>query len=244
MNEKCGIGVILCDLKESIVTKNPIPPILGNVRNFATFEFPMIYKTAKGVVPECIMKKEPDKGILPIILETAKDLERNGALAITTSCGFFAAFQRQIADSVSVPVFSSTLLLLPIIQKMIKSNQKIGVITANSEGLSEAHFKGVGAEKLPIALAGIENLPEWIKHLEEGECNLQKLTQEIAEVASKLVSENPDIGAILLECTELPSFAYEIQRQTKRPVFCLYTLANFIHSVVARKKLIIQGTEI
>jgi aspartate/glutamate racemase len=204
----------------------------------------MIYKTAKGVMPECLMKKKPDNDVLPIILEAAKDLERNGALAITTSCGFFAAFQKQIADSVNIPVFSSTILLLPIIAKMIKSTQKIGVITANSRGLSEAHFKGVGAEEVPVVIAGIENLPEWIKHLEEGECNLKKLTQEIADVGFNLVSENPDIGAILLECTELPSFAYEIQKQTERPVFCLYTFANFIHNVVARKKLIIQGTEI
>jgi hypothetical protein len=244
VTERGGIGVILCDIENSLHTKKLMPPIIGNVRNSATFDFPIIYKIAKGVLPDCIMKKKPDYDLVPIVVEAAKDLEEEGVSAITTSCGFFSAFQRQIANSVRVPVFTSSLLQLPIICNMLNDNQKIGVISANSAGLSAEHLRGAGAEAVPIVLTGIENLSEWRRHLDEGCCDLQKLRDEITEVGKKLVLQNPEIGAILLECTELPYFAYYIQKQTQRPVFCLYTLANFVHSGVVRKQLIDQETEI
>ena len=187
MANRGGIGVILCDLKGSLHTKKMMPPIIGNIRNSATFDFPIIYKTAKGVLPDCLMKKKPDYDLVQIVVEAAKYLEQKGVSAITTSCGFFAAFQRQIANAVNVPVFTSSLLQLPIIYNMLNNRQKIGVISANAAGLSTEHLRGVGAETVPIVLAGIEDLPEWRRHLEEGHCDLHTLEEELTEVGRTLV---------------------------------------------------------
>ena len=38
--------------------------------------------------------------------------------AITTNCGFLAKFQREIAAAVTVPVFTSSLMLVPMVHRM------------------------------------------------------------------------------------------------------------------------------
>src|SRR5919198_842274 len=48
-------------------------------------------------------------------IQGARELERGGVRAITTNCGFLAMFQRELAAAVSVPVFTSTLMLVPLV---------------------------------------------------------------------------------------------------------------------------------
>ena len=54
-------------------------------------------------------------------------------------------------------------------------------------------------------------------------------------VAQQLVAEHPDVGAILLECSDMPPFAAAIQRAVGLPVFDFITMINWIyHGVVQR----------
>jgi Asp/Glu/hydantoin racemase len=48
-------------------------------------------------------------------------------------------------------------------------------------------------------------------------------------VARRLVTEHPDVGAIVLECTNMPPYAADIQRETGRPVFDIVALVTLIH---------------
>ena len=43
----------------------------------------------------------------------------------------------------------------------------------------------------------------------------------------------PDLGAFVLECTDLPPFAEAIRQTTGRPVFDFVTLLGWIHSALA-----------
>ena len=41
--------------------------------------------------------------------------------------------------------------------------------------------------------------------------------EEHVRVARRLVAEHPDVGAIVLECTNMPPYTADIQRETGRP---------------------------
>lgn len=58
---------------------------------------------------------------------------------------------------------------------------------------------------------------------------------EMAAAATKLVADNPEIGAIILECTNMVPYAPDIQRATGRPVFSIYTYLRWFYAGLAPK---------
>jgi hypothetical protein len=68
-----------------------------------------------------------------------------------------------------------------------------------------------------------------------GVYNPAKVEQEIVAVAKQMVSENDDIGAILLECTELSPHAFAVQDAVRLPVWDYTTLTKWIYSGTIRR---------
>jgi len=233
-----AIGVILYDTLT--------PRIPGDVGNATTFDFPVRLKYVKGLDWKKVMK--PDRpGVLPLLIKAAKELEKEGVKAITTSCGFTAVFQEELANAVNIPVFTSSLIQVPMVHRMLGDEKKVGIITANSRALSEEHFKGAGIDKsIPMAIVGIEEGEEWHRHGLESPKDIQtidpeKVATEVVVAAKRLISENPDVGAIVLECTQLPSYALAVQKATGLPVFDIYTLTNMVYDALFRKPFNLCG---
>jgi hypothetical protein len=144
-----ALGILMLD------TRFPRPP--GDVGNANTWPFPTQYRIVKGADTSRIMGEAPDPTLLEPFLEAARDLEAHGVRAITTSCGFLAVFQRELAAAVSIPVLTSSLLQVPIVSRLLRPDQKVGVLTERPH-LTERHFQAVGwsAAEIPVVL---ESLP-------------------------------------------------------------------------------------
>src|SRR5947209_19219755 len=100
------VGVLMLDTR--------FPRIPGDIGNATTFPFPMRYHRVTGAAPDLVVRRGAD-GLLDAFVDAARFLEREGVGAITTNCGFLVKFQRQMAAAVRVPVFTSSLLLVPIV---------------------------------------------------------------------------------------------------------------------------------
>ena len=61
------------------------------------------------------------------------------------------------------------------------------------------------------------------------------IERELVGVAREVVSKNPDVGAFLLECTELPPYAWAIQKAVRLPVFDFTSLINWVYNAVVRR---------
>src|SRR5205814_1766982 len=57
--------------------------------------------------------------------------------------------------------------------------------------------------------------------------------EEHVRVARRLVTDHADVGAIVLECTNMPPYAGDIQRETGRPVFDIVSLVAMLHGSLA-----------
>src|SRR5919202_5926643 len=141
-----------------LMLETSFPRIPGDIGNATTFDFPVLYRPVSGAAPKRLIF-ERDPGLLQPFVEAARELERAGVRAITTSCGFLALFQRQMAEAVSVPVFSSALIQVPMVYQMLRSDQRVGILTANRSALTEDHFRGVGwsSDRIPVHVTGLEN---------------------------------------------------------------------------------------
>ena len=224
-----AIGILMLESK--------FPRIPGDMGNATTWDFPVLYKVIKNASPDAVVRKS-DKGLLPHFIEGAKELEREGVRAITTNCGFLAMFQQEMAEAVDVPVFTSSLMQVPLVYAMLKPSQKVGIITIHAKSLTQRHLSAVGADKVPHVIMGTEGEEELSRVIldDEMELDVEKSRGEMVKVARKMVSNYPEVGAIVLECTNMTPYASAIQEEIGLPVFDIYTLVSMVHQSVVRKE--------
>lgn len=135
-----------------------------------------------------------------------------------------------------VPVASSSLMQIPSIRSILRPDQAIGVISFDGQRLNEGHLNAVGITDCSnIYIAGPPSEGGMKRCLRDGEpYDYPALEAELVAAARKLVDEHPDIGAIVLECTQFPPFALAIQRALGLPVYDVFTLASWFYSGLAR----------
>src|SRR5881296_4141018 len=131
--------------------------------NAASFPFPVRYERVAGADPDLVVRRGA-VGLLPAFVEGARQLESEGVGAITTNCGFLVKFQRELATSVRVPVFTSSLLLVPLVHRLLPPSQRIGIMTVDATSLTPEHLAGAGiGGDVPIAVAGMETEKEFTR---------------------------------------------------------------------------------
>jgi hypothetical protein len=77
-----------------------------------------------------------------------------------------------MAAAVSVPVFTSSLLQIPLVARMLRADQKVGVMTIDARHLTAAHLRAVGVEDMPLIIAGLETEKELTRVLIDNEPEL------------------------------------------------------------------------
>jgi hypothetical protein len=222
-----------------VVLKRFYPRLPGDIGNASTFDFPVRLHVAQEVDRSTRWKVfAGDREMLEPFLRAVKQLEQEGVKAVTSACGFLVQFQDIIADAVNIPVFMSSLLQIPLVYRMLRKDQMIGVITidASPRGLGKKAFEAAGAADIPIVVTGLEDSEAFNAIAEDREIMYpKKMEFDIVEHAKKLVKENPKVGAIVLECHNLPPWAKAIQDAVNLPVFDIYTLTNWVYSALVRK---------
>lgn len=210
------------------------PKLPGNVVNATTFSFPVLYKKVSFEIEQLF---NGDPALEKMIVDAAKELVADGARAIIGACGYFAHFQKQVAAAVKVPVFMSSLCQIPIIKIGLQPDQKILVMCASGDNVNQEFFSKVGANLDDCVVQDVGSMESfapirWGKTVMDNE----RLTKDLAALAQKVVSEHPEIGAILLECSDLPPYACEIQRATGLPVYDFISLINWVEHAVVQKR--------
>jgi Asp/Glu/hydantoin racemase len=208
--------------------------IPGDVGNALTWDFPVCYKVVKGTTFERVVLNGDPQLIEPFV-KAAQELETMGVKAITTSCGFLALFQKELAEAVNIPVFTSSLLQIPLAYRMVGKGKKVGIITAHSRSLTVRHLKAVGAEGIPHVVMGLEKGKEFSRMLFDTSYEPLKIEKEIILMVKKWIKKYLEIGAIVIECANLPPYSKAIQEISGLPVFDIVTLTNMVHSSLIRK---------
>ena len=207
------------------------PRIHGDMGNGTTWPFPVLYRVVKGASPEKVVL-DGAPGLLQDFLDAAKELVAQGAEAITTNCGFLSLFQRELAAHVGVPVATSSLMQVPWVQAMLPPGQRVGLVTVSGSTLTPRHLEAVGVPT-DIPREGTEGGREFFRVLiraEKDDMDVDLAEQDVVEAAQRLVARHPEVGAIVLECTNMPPYAAAVRRATGRPVYDIYSMITYFHA--------------
>jgi Asp/Glu/hydantoin racemase len=202
--------------------------------NATTFPFPIRYHRVQGASPDLVVRQGA-RELLPAFIAGARFLEREGVRAITTNCGFLAKFQRELAAAVTVPVFTSSLMLVPMVHHMLPPGKAVGIMTVDASSLTPADFEGAGiTPAMLVAIAGMETEREFTRVLLGNQMTLdvEAARREHIRVAQRLCAEHPEISAIVLECTNMPPYRADIQAATGLAVFDIVHLVQMVHTAL------------
>lgn len=201
--------------------------IKGDIGNAASFNVPVVFKTVKDATVTRIVKKQDPTLIEPFI-KAAQELETKGVDAITTSCGFLALFQNEIAKEVNIPFYSSSLMQIPIVYSIVGGS--VGVLTARKQSLTVNHFQAVQASESPKVIYGMDDMPYFTSAIvdQTKPLNQDEIEKEMIQIAKEMYHEHPEIKAIVLECTNMPPYKKAIQEAVDLPIFDIFTLTNFV----------------
>jgi hypothetical protein len=204
------LGVLMLDTR--------FPRLVGDIGNPATFDFPLRYAVVAGASPRRVVRERDASLLAPFIAAARRLVDEQGAAAITTSCGFLVLWQRELQAALPVPVFTSSLLLLPGLANA-------GVVTVSGAALTADHLSAAGAavdtpvEGLDPGCALQRTLLDDLPELDAADAE-----REVVAAALRLLRRSPALRHIVLECTNLPPYADAVRRATGREVHDITTL--------------------
>jgi len=212
------------------------PMMPGNVVNASTYDFPVRMMAVPNLTNDRLFNADPT--IADDIIATARHMvEKEGVRAICSACGFFGNFHKKVAEAVDAPVALSSLVQLPWIQTLLKPGQKVGILTANASAMTPELFRNCGIENHEnVVIKDMMKAEHFAAVVDmRGHFDNGKARDEVVTAALELFEGDIDIGAILLECSDMPPYAAAIQEATQLPVFDFITLIKWLHNATTQR---------
>ncbi len=212
------------------------PRIPGDMGHAATWPFPVLYRVVRGASPDRVVRRRAE-GLLPAFLEAGRELVASGATGVTTNCGFLSLFQRDLAEALEVPVLTSSLVQYSLIESMLPPGRRVGILTVSATSLSPDHLAAAGVPA-GTPIEGTDGGREFSRVILDDlpEMDVAAAERDLLEAARRLRERHPELGAILLECTNMGPFAAAIAEDSGLPVFDMVGLACWFHGGLAPRR--------
>lgn len=201
--------------------------VIGDVGNPESYPFPARVRVVAGAGSrEIVRDGRPDPDLVAAFVAAAQDLEAEGAAVIVSTCGFLVTVQDDLAAAVTVPVLLSALSLGTAVLG-VTGGRPLAVLTASASALGNAALGAAGLAETQVRICGLDDCAAFHdtflvhKAAQRRVLDIRAIEAEVVTRAVALVTEMPEVGAILLECGNLPPYAEAIRAATGRPVFHL-----------------------
>lgn len=195
------LGILMLDTR--------FPRIVGDIGNAQSFDFPVIFRRMEGIGSADAVTTHPDRPrVLAALEANARALVAEGAVGLSTSCGFLALYQDELAARSPVPVATSALLHIKQL-----AGKRVGVLTASARNLTPTHFAAVGAPA-DTPFVGLAEDSSFARTFIGNATTLdrEQVERETVAAGRELLERHPGIDTIVLECTNLPPYKLALQK--------------------------------
>jgi Asp/Glu/hydantoin racemase len=216
-----------------LMLETQFPRIPGDMGNGTTWPFPVLYKVVPGATPDRVVRHK-SQGLTNAFLDAAAELVQHGADGITTTCGFLSLYQREIAAHVGVPVATSSLMQIPLVERLLPPGKRVGVLTVSAASLVPEHFTAAGADPA-TPVVGTDGGREFTQVMLDEKHTLDAAAAErdILDAGEALVAAHPDVGAVVLECTNMTPYARALSDHLLLPVYSIYSFVTWFQAGLA-----------
>ncbi len=223
-----SIGILMLDAK--------IPRIAGDIGNATTWPFPVHYKVVRGATPEAVVLHRAE-GKHQAFIDAALELADEGVDGITTTCGFLALIQQELRAAVPVPIATSSLMQVPLINATLPAGRHVSVLTISAASLTPEHLTSVGvAPDTPVG--GLDPDGAFATSIigNRETLDVAKSEAEMIAAARVLVERHPETGALVLECTNMVPYGAAVQRALGLPVYTIYSFILWFQAGLAARR--------
>ena len=205
------IGILMLDTR--------FPRVLGDVGNPLTWPFPVVIRVVRDANADRVVAKRA-AGLHAAFVDAGRALAAEGAIGITTTCGFLSLVQRELAAALPVPFAASSLAQIPSVEAILPSGKCAGVITVDAAALTADHLRAAGARP-DTPVVGTEGGRELTRVLLGDELALDTAAAErdVLAAGDDLLARHPEVGAVVLECANMPPYAAALAAHLRLPVF-------------------------
>lgn len=206
------------------------PRIPGDMGNALTWPFPVHYKIVTGASPDLVVRQGAP-GLLDAFVTAGQELVAMGVSGITTNCGFLSLFQAPLKEALGVPVAASSLMQVPMVEALLPPGKTAGILTISAATLTAAHLQAAGV-RTDITIVGTETGTEFTDAIlgDRLTLDVDAARADLLAAAEALLDQDPSVGAIVLECTNMCPYAADIREFTNLPVFSIYDFVSWFHS--------------
>ena len=217
-----SIGILMLEAR--------FPRIPGDMGNALSWPFPVHYRIVRQASPDRVVRRGAE-GLLDTFIEAARDLVADGVDGITTNCGFLSLFQSELAQAVPVPVATSSLMQVDLVNRLLPQGKRAGILTISASSLTADHLAKAGVPA-DTPVGSTEGLREFTRAIldNEPELDVDLARQDNIDAALALQSANPDLGAIVLECTNMVPYAADIRAATGLPIYSIHSFVTWFQA--------------
>ena len=212
------------------------PRIPGDIGNASTWPFPVQYRIVPEATPEKVVRGDA-ASLLDSFIAAGRELVEMGCDGIATNCGFLVPLQDNLSAALGVPVASSSLLQVPMVQRTPPDGERVGILTISSRTLTARYLEAAGVPA-DTPVVGTGDGSEFTEKIvtDADRMDFAQARQDNIAAASRLVSEHPGIGAIVLECTNMVPYAADIRKATGKPVYSIYSYLLWFQAALAPRR--------
>lgn len=217
-----AVGILMLEAR--------FPRIPGDMGNALTWPFPVHYRIVRDATPDRAVRQGAS-GLLDAFVAAGRELVADGVDGITTNCGFLSLFQRDLQAALQVPVAASSLMQVPLVDRLLPPGKRAGILTISAGSLTGAHLAAAGCPA-DTPVMGTEGGREFTRAILDNEeaLDVEAARADNVEAAKVLLARNPEVGAIVLECTNMVPYAADIRAATGVPVYSIESFVTWFHS--------------
>lgn len=223
-----SVGILMLETR--------FPRIHGDIGNAATWPFPVRYRVVSAASPDRVVRHRAE-GLLEAFIAAGRDLVAEGVCGITTSCGFLSLVQRDLAAALDVPVAASSLTQVPMVDRLLPPGRRTGILTISGSTLTRAHLVAAGvAADTPVG--STEGGREFTRAILDDAPSLDVAAAraDTVEAAQAMKAARPDLGALVLECTNMTPYAADVSAATGLPVYTMESFVSWFQSGLAPRR--------
>lgn len=220
-----SVGILMLEAR--------FPRVPGDMGNALTWPFPVHYRVVRGASPDRVVRRNAE-GLQAAFIGAARELAAEGVDGITTNCGFLSLFQKELAAAVEIPVLTSSLMQVALVNATLPPGRRAGILTVSGSSLTPAHLAAAGVpEGTPVG--STEGGREFSRVIlgNEDEMDVEAARADNVEAARDLAARHPEVGAIVLECTNMIPYAADIRGATGLPVHSMLGFVSWFQASLA-----------